>query len=265
MLERLVEILQTQSLAAGYAFVFTFLLLCGFGLPMPEDVILVCGGVVAWLASPLERVTFDAMIRDRGLLAMVAVGLAGILAGDSVIYWAGRRFGRRVAEIWPFRRVVTPRKLERVERLLRRRGNVVVLVARFLPGLRAPTYFTVGHSRLPYWEFILFDGAAALISAPLWVTLGFYFGDDIERAARETKHLGHLILAGALLVVGLVVLRLGLRRRAAARAAAARAAASAAEAERAAAERSPTVAPAPPGREPPASGVESPSRAGARP
>ncbi len=69
------------------------------------------------------------------------------------------------------------------------------MIARFLPGLRAPTYFTVGHSRLPYWEFLLFDGAAALISAPLWVCLGFYFGSDIEAAARHAPRFGHYILA----------------------------------------------------------------------
>jgi membrane protein DedA with SNARE-associated domain len=130
------------------------------------------------------------------------------------------------------RRVVTPEKLERVERLLRQRGNVVVMVARFLPGLRAPTYFTVGHSRLPFWEFVLFDGVAALVSAPLWVALGFYFGDDIERAAREATRFGHFILGGVLLVAGVLVARFVLRRRAAARAAAVAAAVSAAEAER---------------------------------
>lgn len=264
MLERLVEILQHQPLAVGYAVVFAFLLLCGFGLPMPEDVILVSGGVLAWLASPLEQVTLEAMFRDRGFLIMVVVGLGGILAGDSVIYWAGRRFGRRVADVWPFRRVVTPRKLERVERLLRRRGNVVVMVTRFLPGLRAPTYFTVGHSRLPFWEFLLFDGAAALLSAPLWVSLGFYFGDDIQRAAREAKAFGHLILVGVLLLVGLLVVRLLLKRRAAAREAAAMLAANAAEAERAAAARSPSEPPPRPGGESPAAGGEARRTAGAR-
>ena len=232
MLERLVEILQSQSLSVGYAFVFGVLLLCGFGFPMPEDVILVTGGVLAWLASPLEPVTLEGMFRDEGFLTMVVVGLCGILAGDSVIYWAGRRFGRRVADVWPFRRVVTPEKLERVERLLRRRGNVVVMVARFLPGLRAPTFFTVGHSRLPFWEFVIFDGAAALVSAPLWVALGFYFGDDIERAAKEATRFGHLILGAALTAVALLVVRALLRRRAKARAAAVLAAVGAAESER---------------------------------
>ena len=137
MLERLVEMLGGHGLHVGYAFVFCILVLCGFGLPMPEDVVLATGGVLAWLASDLEQVTAGAMIRDQGLLTMVAVGLAGIVAGDSIIFLAGRRFGHRIADIRPLRRIITPAKLESVEKLIRRRGNLVVVIARFLPGLRA--------------------------------------------------------------------------------------------------------------------------------
>jgi len=213
VLERLVDHLQSQSLGLGYAAVFGLLIAAGFGFPLPEDVPLIAGGVLAWLASPLEEVTLGGMLRDTGFQGMVAVGMAGILVGDSVIYWAGRRIGRRVAEIWPFRRMITPEKLERVERLLRQRGKVVVMVARFLPGLRAPTYFTVGHSRVPFWEFLLFDGLAALVSAPLWVCLGFWFGDDIERAARAGSQFGGYILTGVLLVVAVLIGRAWLQRR----------------------------------------------------
>jgi membrane protein DedA with SNARE-associated domain len=214
MLERLVEMLGERSLDVGYAFVFAALVLCGFGLPMPEDVILVTGGVLAWLASPLESVSVRELLADPGLRTMVLVGLAGILAGDSVIYWLGRRLGVRVAEFRLLRRLVPPEKLEEVEKRLRRRGNFVVVLARYLPGLRAPTYFTVGHSRLPYWEFLLFDGLAALISAPLWVCLGFWFGDDIERAAREASRFGHYILLAVAVVLAALVFRWVQRRRA---------------------------------------------------
>jgi membrane protein DedA with SNARE-associated domain len=219
MLEHLVDILARQSLNAGYAFVFLVLLLCGFGLPMPEDVILVTGGVLAWLASDLEAATLGGMLRDPGLLAMVLVGLAGILAGDSVIYCAGRRLGARVADFPPLRRMITPEKLEQVEKKIRRSGNVVVMVARFLPGLRAPTFFTVGHARMPYWEFLLFDGAAALISAPLWVCIGFYFGSDIEQAARAAKHFSHYLLLGVAVVIAALLIRHFQGKRAAAGAA----------------------------------------------
>jgi membrane protein DedA with SNARE-associated domain len=214
MLQNLVDVLGEKSLVVGFGFVFGVLVLCGFGFPMPEDVILVTGGVLAWLASPLDSVSPRDLLHDRGLHEMVLVGLAGILAGDSVIYWMGRRLGARVAEFRLLRRLVPPEKLEHVEKLLRRRGNVVVVIARYLPGLRAPTYFTVGHSRLPYWEFLIFDGLAALVSAPLWVCLGFYFGDDIERAAREASRFGHYILGGVLVLVVLLVVRSVHRRRA---------------------------------------------------
>lgn len=207
MLARLVDLLAGNSLDIGYVFVFVVLLLCGFGLPMPEDVVLVTGGVLAWLSSDLESVSLAGMFRDPGLLAMVAVGLGGILAGDSVIFWAGRRFGHRVADFRPLRRIITPEKLELVEKKVRTRGNVVVMFARFLPGLRAPTYFTVGHARLPYWKFLLFDGAAALVSAPLWVCVGFWFGSDLEEAARVASQFSHYIL----LAVAVVLAGLGLR------------------------------------------------------
>lgn len=201
MLERLVDTLGGHSLHLGYAGVFFVLILCGFGLPLPEDVVLVAGGVLAWLASDVDAVTFGGMLRDRGLLAMIAVGLVGILAGDSVIFLAGRRFGHRVADFRPLRRVVTPEKLQLVEKKIRTRGNVVVMFARFLPGLRAPTYFTVGHARMPMWEFLLFDGAAALISAPLWVCIGFWFGSDLEEAAHAASRFSHWILTGVAVIL----------------------------------------------------------------
>ena len=215
MLERLVDMLGGHSLHVGYGFVFVVLLLCGFGFPMPEDVILVTGGVLARLASDLDSITLHDLVADIGLHVMVVVGLCGILAGDSVIYMLGRTLGVRVAEFRLLRRLVPPEKLEEVEKRLRHKGKIVVVIARFLPGLRAPTYFTVGHSRLPYWQFLMFDGLAAMVSAPLWVCLGFWFGDDIQRAAREATRFSHFILAALAIVLGLLVFRWVRRRRAA--------------------------------------------------
>jgi membrane protein DedA with SNARE-associated domain len=215
MLARLVDLLAGNSLEIGYVFVFVVLLLCGFGLPMPEDVVLVTGGVLAWLSSDLEQASVAGMVRDPGLVAMVFVGLAGILAGDSVIFLAGRRFGHRVADFRPLRRIITPEKLELVEKKVRTRGNVVVMFARFLPGLRAPTYFTVGHARMPYWKFLLFDGTAALVSAPLWVCVGFWFGSDLEEAARVARQFSHYILLGVAVVLAALVFRWVQARRAA--------------------------------------------------
>jgi membrane protein DedA with SNARE-associated domain len=214
LLERIVDRLAGDSLHLGYAVVFGVLVLCGFGLPLPEDIVLVTGGLLAWRASDLAEATMAGMLHDGGLLSMIGFGLAGILAGDSIIYLAGRKLGNRLTEFGPLRRIITPEKLTEAEKLLRRRGPLVVIIARFLPGLRAPTYFTVGHAKVPYWEFLLFDGAAATVSAPLWVCLGFYFGSNIAEALRAASHFGHLILAAVLAVVAGLAIRWWQRRRA---------------------------------------------------
>jgi membrane protein DedA with SNARE-associated domain len=219
MLERMVDMLGGHSLDVGCAVVFFVLLLCGFGLPMPEDIILVTGGALAWMSSGLERASLDALLHDRGLLTMIGIGLGGILAGDSVIFLAGRKFGSRVADFRPLRRVITPEKLELVERKIRVRGNVVVLFARFLPGLRAPTFFTVGHARMPYWEFLLYDGFAALVSAPLWVCLGFWFGSDLEHAARVAGRFSNYILLAVAVIAAALFFRWYQARRLASQAA----------------------------------------------
>ena len=77
MLERLVDLLGEHSLTTGGAVVFAVLLLCGFGLPMPEDVVLVTAGVLSWLASPLQSASFPDMLHDSGLLWMIVAGMAG--------------------------------------------------------------------------------------------------------------------------------------------------------------------------------------------
>ncbi|HNO24973.1 MAG TPA: DedA family protein, partial [Leptospiraceae bacterium] len=53
----------------GYFAVFGVLILCGFGLPVPEDVTLIAGGVISALG-------------DTNVHFMFGVGMAGGLVGD---------------------------------------------------------------------------------------------------------------------------------------------------------------------------------------
>ena len=52
----------------GYVAVFVMLLLCGFGLPIPEDITLVAGGIIAGLGY-------------ADVHTMFAVCMAGVLIG----------------------------------------------------------------------------------------------------------------------------------------------------------------------------------------
>ncbi|WP_157315169.1 DedA family protein [Chitinibacter sp. FCG-7] len=146
----------------GYLAVFTVLLICGFGVPIPEDVSLVAGGVISGLGY-------------ANVHTMFAVGMAGVLIGDSAMFLLGRYCGENLLEHRYFKRMMTPERYQAVQDKFERYGNRVLFVARFLPGLRAPIYLTAGMSRrISYLRFLLLDGFAALISVPIWVYLGYY-------------------------------------------------------------------------------------------
>jgi len=81
----------------GYISVFTVLLLCGFGLPVPEDISLVAGGIIAGLGYANVHLMF-------------AIALAGVLIGDSTMYNLGRIFGERVLNLRLVRRLLTPKR-----------------------------------------------------------------------------------------------------------------------------------------------------------
>ncbi len=182
----------------GYIAVFGILILCGFGLPIPEDITLVSGGVISGLdlANPHT---------------MCIVGLAGVLIGDSTMFLAGRIFGYRIQRIRTFRRILSPRRFSQIQRKFKQYGLSLLFVARFLPGLRSPIFLVAGMSRrIPYHTFILMDGFAALISVPVWIYLGYFFADNLDllmEYVKDVQKLIYLCLGVVILIVLLVYLK----------------------------------------------------------
>jgi membrane protein DedA with SNARE-associated domain len=152
----------------GYIAVFIMLLICGFGVPVPEDVTLVTGGVIAGLGYANPHLMF-------------AVGMAGVMIGDGIMFSLGRWQGHRVMKLPLFRRMLTPERFSQAQGAFEKYGRWVMFVARFLPGLRTPVFFTAGMTRkvsFPTW--FLMDGFAALISVPIWIYLGYFGAQNRE-------------------------------------------------------------------------------------
>ncbi|MCW3479861.1 DedA family protein [Neisseriaceae bacterium JH1-16] len=178
----------------GYFAVFFVLLLCGFGVPIPEDITLVAGGVISGLGYANVHVMF-------------AVGMAGVLLGDAVMFTVGHVFGPKVLRFRLIGRILTPARFQAVQEKFDKYGSWVLFVARFLPGLRSPIFITAGMSgKVSYLRFLVMDGLAALISVPVWVYLG-YFGASNREWLLTMVHRGQ---AGVLLVVGLLLLTVGI-------------------------------------------------------
>jgi membrane protein DedA with SNARE-associated domain len=175
------------------------LLLCGLGLPIPEDLSLISAGALA----------YEGVINVHKAFL---VCLAAVLGGDSLAFLLGRFFGPRVLASRLFRRFFTPKKQLRVKAYFRKYGSKVMFVGRFLPGLRFTIYFSAGILKVRPGVFFIYDSLAALLSVPLLVYAAYFFGDRIEQVIRwaHRSEYGILVIVGV--VVGLFVIK-GLRRR----------------------------------------------------
>lgn len=196
----LLEYLVTFFGQYGYIAVLLALLVCSLGVPLPEDITLVAGGIIAGLGYA-----------NVHLMALLA--FCGVLGGDLMMFGMGYFFGDSLLKRWPMKRLVTPKRYALVQENFNQYGNRVLFTSRFLPGMRAAVFVTAGLShRVSVWRFLLLDGLAALISVPAWVYLG-YFGANNEEWLLKWLHRGQASLWLLLSIVVLVIVIYWWRRR----------------------------------------------------
>lgn len=187
----MLALLEIFFIQFGYAAVFLVLVICGFGVPIPEDITLVAGGVISGLGYTNVHVMF-------------AVGMAGVLVGDGIMFMLGRIYGHRILKFKPVARLMPPKRYAQVQQKFDKYGNRVLFVARFLPGLRSPIFLTAGMSgRISFWQWLAMDGFAALVSVPVWVYLGSFGAENREWLMMKVHQFQNIIFV--LLGVGLVI------------------------------------------------------------
>ena len=180
----------------GYIAVFLVLIACGFGLPIPEDITLVAGGIICALSIDT--------IHPLNIHTMFFIAMLGVVIGDSVMFMLGRLLGDNVKRLPGLKYVFTEKNYTKIQEKAQKYGDKVLFIARFLPGIRAPIFLTAGIShRVPYWKFILMDGSATIISVPIWVYLGYFLANDLARVLKWVEH-AQLAIIGV--VIGVVVL-----------------------------------------------------------
>lgn len=195
MLEYLLNLV--NSIPEGWAFgaVIGVLLICGLGLPFPEEIPLFLAGYLVYSGQ--------VHLNTCMLFTVMA-----ILIGDSALFSIGHKFGPQIFQIPLFGKLLTPSRVKRVNEYFQKYGNGVVFVARFMAGVRGPVFLTAGILRMPYRRFILLDGIAALISAPtvVWATYKFcqYFSGETESVMRFVRKTEGYLLVLAVVLVALV-------------------------------------------------------------
>ncbi len=154
-----------------YVGLFVVLLLCGLGLPLPEDVALLAGGYLVHRGVTRYPLT-------------LLVSLVGVVAGDNSLFFLGRRFGTGLVRYFGIKRPDTQLQLERIRGFMDRHGHRAIFYARFLAGLRALIYLTAGSFGVSPGRFLIYDFLGAVISVPVVVSLGYLFGGQLEAVIR---------------------------------------------------------------------------------
>ena len=165
----------------SYLAPFVVLLLCGVGLPLPEEVSLIGAGI----------------LYHRGEVEFVPIVLVcatAILLGDSIPYWLGRRYGMSALRIRWVSRILHPERFARLRRRFEEHGNKATFLCRFFAGIRIPGYFLAGTMGMPFARFLVLDTLGVLISVPASIYLGKLFGDSVD-TLQQKVHDMHLILA----------------------------------------------------------------------
>lgn len=175
-----------------YFGLFVLLVLGGVGFPFPEGITLILCGFL---------VSHDII---RPLYALIVV-FTGMLTGDFLIFFLGRKYGHRVATLRIFHRILSPQRLSSLEETFKRRKILYILFGRYLG---SSVFLIAGILRTPYLRFIALDVVSSLLAIGLLGGAGYLGGKSVQVLKKDIARIEHW---GILLTVILLAAYLSLR------------------------------------------------------
>jgi membrane protein DedA with SNARE-associated domain len=159
----------------------------GMGIPAPGQTLLIAGA-------------FEAAHGRMNIALLLLLVTGGAIVGNSLGYGIGRWGGRAVLH----KLKVNPQRQQYLDDLFKRRGGPIILLARFVDGLRQLNGIISGVMKMPWWIFTAYNVGGALLWTFAWGLGTYYLGRDIRFiAAFFHRHRAFLF---ALSVTALLVL-----------------------------------------------------------
>lgn len=165
-------------------------------------------GLILGLFLPGEPVLifmgFLASVQVLDLGPTLAVLVVAALAGDSLAYLLGRRFGPRLRTTRFGRRVGEHRWI-RAEGMLDRYGGRAIFVGRWVAFARTLVPSLAGASGMRYRRFLAWDTAVVATYVPASVLLGYVAGESYQQLERVLGRATGAVLLLATGVAGLII------------------------------------------------------------
>lgn len=185
----------------GYWAILALVLLEDFGIPVPGETVLIAAAIYA----------------GHGELNVVAVGLvafAAAVTGDNIGFVIGHFGGRALALRWGRYIFLTGDRLDRAESFFNRHGGKIIVVARFIEGLRQANGIIAGISGMHWLRFGVFNAIGAALWVGTWVSLGYLAGNHIGTIyGYITRYSYYVLIAAAVLLAGYITRRVLRHRR----------------------------------------------------
>jgi membrane protein DedA with SNARE-associated domain len=186
----------------GYLAVAGFVFLEDFGVPVPGEAVLVVGAAYA----------------GTGRLSIWLVAVLGFIAailGDNVGYTIGHFGGRPLVERWGKYVLLTPARLDTATRFFQRHGGKIVVVARFIEGLRQANGIIAGITGMQWTRFVIFNAIGAALWVGVWTSVGYFSGSHIKTIYDDVTRYDLYFAIAIVLLVLVAIVRHVVRRRAA--------------------------------------------------
>lgn len=163
------EIINFLSGPNLYYIFFGLMILAGIGSPINGDLMMVFMGSLAGIGKASAEIT-------------IVLAISGLLLGDSVMFLLGSKFGFNLLKIFPFNKILNKKKIYRMNRFIKKKGSIIILMARFIPGTRTLTIFSSSVFKMKFYKFLIMDSLGLVILVPILVFLGKYFVKNIDQA-----------------------------------------------------------------------------------
>jgi membrane-associated protein len=186
-------------IAGGLAFAEAALLV---GMVLPGETALLVAGVFC-----------NAKYGNLNLGVMIAIAVFCAIAGDSVGYEFGKKFGPALRRS-RLGRWVGEHRWAAVDGFIHRHGGKAVLLGRLTAIMRALMPSMAGMSGMRYRTFLIWNAAGGLIWAPGCVLLGYAFASALDIVGQTLTWAPLAILAVVLVVYLIVHMRKRSRERA---------------------------------------------------
>jgi membrane protein DedA with SNARE-associated domain len=184
----------------GYLAVTGFVLLEDFGVPVPGETILILGAVYA----------------GTGRLEIWLVGVLGFLGavvGDNIGFAIGHFGGRPLVEKYGRYVFLTSERLDKATAFFERRGARIIVVARFIEGLRQANGIIAGISGMHWARFLAYNALGAALWVGLWTSVGYFAGDHITPIYNAFTKGGLYVLIALVVLLAAYIARRVIRAR----------------------------------------------------